>query len=148
MVPSLPLAFPAMTRTTVDTKSGPLADAEEDGVVVFKGVPYAQPPIGPLRFRPPQPVQPWTEVRPATEWGKWAPQPRPARGAGIGGEETGQDEDCLTLNVWTPVADDGRRPVMVWIHGGGFTTGSGSGELYRGDHLAAADDVVVVGINY
>src|SRR3954471_190219 len=138
-----------MADLIVDTTAGRLQGVEEDGLAVFKGIPFAAPPVGPLRWRPPQPVQRWDGVRPATEYGPWAPQPPPGQGGGIGGEDAGQDEDCLTLNVWTPAAgDDGKRPVMVWIHGGGFTTGSGAGVLYRGGHLAARGDVVVVSINY
>src|SRR3954452_17800325 len=138
-----------MTAPIAETTAGRVAGLEEEGVCVFKGVPFAAPPVGELRFRPPQRVAPWDGVRPATEWTKWAPQPPPARGAGIGGEDVGFDEDCLTLNVWTPSADaSAQRPVMVWIHGGGFTTGSGGGVLYRGDRLSLNGDVVVVTINY
>src|SRR5947207_13720010 len=138
-----------MSAPIAETAAGRVAGVEEDGVLVFKGLPFAAPAVGELRFRPPQPVAPWDGVRPAGEWTKWAPQPAPARGAGIGGEEIGTDEDCLTLNVWTRSMDGSTpRPVMVWIHGGGFTTGSGAGVLYRGDRLARNGDVVVVSINY
>src|SRR4051812_39079835 len=96
MVDSLLITCRIMqTSPIVETTSGRVAGVNEDGLAVFKGVPYAAPPVGPLRFRPPQPATPWTGVREATEWGKWAPQPPAARGAGIGGEEIGQDEDCL-----------------------------------------------------
>src|SRR5580765_2512383 len=138
-----------MSAPIAETAAGRLAGAEENGVVVFKGVPFAAPPIGDLRFRPPQPVDRWDGTRQATEWTKWAPQPPAARAGGIGGEDIGFDEDCLTLNVWTPSLDpSAKRPVMVWIHGGGFTTGSGGGVLYRGDRMSAHGDVVVVTINY
>jgi para-nitrobenzyl esterase len=111
---------------------------------VFKGIPFAAPPVGPLRWKPPQPVQPWGGVRLCTEFGPWCPQPPPL----IGKETGSQSEDCLYLNVWTPAkSPDDRLPVMVWIHGGGWTTGSGSQQVYRGDRLAEAG-VVVVTINY
>src|SRR5437588_1448699 len=134
--------FCVMADLIVQTTTGAVQGASEGGLTVFRGVPFAAPPVGPLRFRPPQPVAPWNGVRPATEYGAWAPQPEPARGGGIGGEDSPKDEDCLTLNVWTPGLDRGAdRPVMVWIHGGGFTTGSGAGLLYRGGHLAKRGDV-------
>jgi len=133
---------------TVATRGGMVAGVDEDGLAVFKGVPFARPPVGPLRFRPPQPAEPWSGVRPADAYGRWAPQRLAPEGSGIGGEELGQDEDCLTLNVWTPAAGPGRRPVMVWVHGGAFLTGAGSGLLYRGQQLAARGDVVVVTVNY
>src|SRR5436305_9374762 len=136
------------TSPIVETTAGRVAGTIEDGVAVFKGIPYAAPPVGPLRFRPPQPATPWSGVRQALAVGSWAPQPPPARGQALGGEEAGQDEDCLTLNVWTPTADGGRRPVMVWVHGGGFTGGSGGGTLYDGSALARRGDVVVVTINF
>jgi para-nitrobenzyl esterase len=136
------------TSPIVETTAGRVAGTIEDSLAVFKGIPYAAPPVGPLRFRPPQPATPWTGVRQADTWGKWAPQPPSPDAAGLGGEEIGQDEDCLTLNVWTPAVDGGKRPVMVWIHGGAFVTGAGSGLLYRGEQLAARGDVVIVTINY
>ena len=92
------------TSPIVESTAGRVAGTTEDGVVVFKGIPYAAPPVGPLRFRPPQPATPWSGVRQADAWGKWAPQPPSPDAGGIGGEEIGQDEDCLTLNVWTPLS--------------------------------------------
>jgi para-nitrobenzyl esterase len=130
------------------TVSGAVRGTEEDGVWVFRGVPYASDPSGPRRWRSPQPTAPWSGVREAAEWGPIAPQPPPVPGMSIPGDPTHASEDCLNLNVWTPALDDGRRPVLVWIHGGGFTSGSGSNLLYRGDRLARAGGLVVVTINY
>jgi para-nitrobenzyl esterase len=133
---------------TVETASGTVHGSQGPGFQAFLGIPYAAPPVGDRRFRPPAPPPQWAGVRDATSPGPWAPQNPTLRAARIGGEDAGQDEDCLTLNVWTPAADGARRPVMVWIHGGGFETGSGAGLLYRGNRLAVRGDVVVVTINY
>ncbi len=126
----------------------------------FSGIPYARPPVGPLRWRPPEPAVPWSGVREAAEFGKIAPQPPPTPGVAIPGDPLDQDEDCLTLNVWAPDpltfattsptqrGKRGGRPVMVWVHGGGFTAGTGASLLYRGGDLARNCDVVVVTINY
>ena len=96
---------------------------------------------------PPQPVKPWDGVRPAKEYGSIAPQ-NPMAAGPIFHVEQSQDEDCLFLNIWTPGPDDARRPVMVWIHGGAFTIGSGSDAMYEGGKLAARGDIVQVTINY
>jgi para-nitrobenzyl esterase len=90
---------------------------------------------------------PWPGVRAAREYGLWAPQNAPASTL-TGDAPSAQGEDCLTLNVWTPGLDGAARPVLVWIHGGGFTGGSGASALYRGARLAERGDVVVVTINY
>ena len=111
----------------------------------FRGIPYAAPPVGALRFRAPRPATPWSGVREAVEFGRSAPQ-NPSFLPGM--ESGAQSEDCLYLNVYTPRADGARRPVLFWIHGGGFTGGSGSQALYDGGPLAARGDVVVVTINY
>ncbi|HVF31489.1 MAG TPA: carboxylesterase family protein, partial [Acidimicrobiales bacterium] len=132
----------------VETKEGALQGVLDDnGVTVFRGIPYAAAPIGELRFRPPRPAEPWTGVRDCDTFGFVAPQPQGQLMAGQGTPEE-QSEDCLHLNVWTPACDEAARPVMVWIHGGAFVTGSGSGAFYRGQKLAARGDVVVVTINY
>jgi len=113
-------------------------------VRVYKGIPFAAPPVGDLRWRPPQPAKPWDGVRACIEFGPWCPQPKPLMGKELGP----LSEDCLTLNVWTPAKSPGDRlPVMVWLHGGGHTTGSGSASFYDGEHLAR-EGVVVVTINY
>jgi para-nitrobenzyl esterase len=133
--------------TIVETAAGQVAGRRDGAVWCFLGIPYAAPPVGERRLRPPQPVTPWTGVRPATSPGPGAPQPPPASPVGSQAPDQ-QDEDCLNLNVWTPAADGGRRPVLVWIHGGAFVSGTGSTPLYRGAALAARGDVVVVTCNY
>ncbi len=109
----------------------------------FRGIPYAEPPVGALRWKPPQPMKPWTGVRDALQFGKSCVQ----KGSPLTGElET--DEDCLTLNVWTSKPDPkAKLPVMVWIHGGGLVNGSSSQSIYDGAKLASKG-VVVVSINY
>jgi para-nitrobenzyl esterase len=136
---------------TVELASGRLSGSAEGSLSVFRGIPYARPPVGPLRFGAPQPPEPWTGVREATVFG-----PAPAQSAidvayvpgfslweGIGATS----EDCLTLNVWTPGLT-GRRPVLVWLPGGAFLKGAGSQDLYDGSTLARRGDVVVVTANY
>jgi para-nitrobenzyl esterase len=131
----------------VDTSLGRLAGIEEGGLSVFRGIPYASPPVGELRLRAPRPAVPWAGVRDAIRFGPAAPQNPPV--SSLTGEvPLAHDEDCLTLNIWTPRADGARRPVLVWIHGGGFTSGSGSEPLYSGAALARRGDAVVVTINY
>jgi para-nitrobenzyl esterase len=135
-------------RAVVATSRGRLQGVEEQGVVVFRGIPFARAPVGPLRFQPPEPAAPWNGIRDARRFGPAAPQNAAEMGPlfrlGIG--ETA--EDCLRLNVWTPAPDGARRPVLVWIHGGAFVLGAGSQLLYDGATLARRGDVVVVTINY
>lgn len=136
--------------TTVETSLGRLRGRERRGVQVFRGIPYAEAPRDALRWRPPQPPRPWSEVRDARRLGPSAPQMPPAiwlvqRTVGA---MNAQSQDCLYLNVWTPACDRGRRPVLVWIHGGAFVLGSGGARLYDGGSLARHGDVVVVTINY
>ncbi|GAB4583844.1 carboxylesterase/lipase family protein [Nocardia sp. IFM 10818] len=133
-----------------ETKSGMLRGRNEDGVTAFLGVPYAAPPTGPNRWRAARPHPGWAGVRDATAYGPSAPQPRPPQPhplIGFHGEPP-FDEDCLTLNIWTPAADDARRPVVVWLHGGGFLTGSGNLDRYATDTFARNGDIVAVSINY
>jgi para-nitrobenzyl esterase len=135
---------------TVKTGKGELQGIEESGLHIFRGIPFAAPPVGELRFRPPQEAAAWSGVRDATRFSPRAMQvPNEALEALLGRPEDQPplDEDCLYLNVWTPGLDDKRRPVMVWIHGGGFTIGSGSEPIYDGSALASRDAVVVT-INY
>jgi len=136
---------------TVELCSGRLTGSSEGPLSVFRGIPYARPPVGPLRFAAPQPPEPWTGAREATAFGPAAAQsaidvtyvPGFSLWEGIGPTS----EDCLTVNVWTPGLT-GRRPVLVWLHGGAFLKGAGSQALYDGATLARRGDVVVVTANY
>ena len=132
--------------TAVITKAGQLRGKELPGGVLFAGIPFAQPPVGELRLRPPQPVEPWTGVREADTY-----PPAPAQGGtALVGEEKmpwANDEDCLYLNLFTP-AVDGARPVIVWIYGGGFEVGTASPPMTDVAALARATDAVVVAANY
>ena len=132
----------------VETRRGSVRGVTEGSLAVFRGLPFARPPVGPLRFGPPEPPEPWSGVRDAARFGPSAPQNGALVGPlmSLGINRTG--EDCLYLNVWTPGADRGRRPVLVWIHGGAFILGSGSQMLYDGATLARRGDVVVITINY
>ncbi len=132
----------------VETTHGRVRGTSDEGLEVFRGIPFAKPPVGELRFRAPEPAEPWGGVREATEFAATAPQGERAIGFLPQGKPEVRDEDCLYLNVFTPAVDDARRPVMFWIHGGGFTGGSGSGAMYDGANLARRGDVVVVTINY
>ena len=132
----------------VATKSGRLRGTRTNGIAVFRGVPYAAPPVGPLRFAPPQPMPAWQNIRDANQDGPIAPQGRSRLAHVMGDFERSQSEDCLTLTLWTPAADSTKRPVLVWIHGGAFSSGAGSLPWYSGEQFAAQDDIVVVSINY
>lgn len=131
-----------------ETTSGTVRGRIGDGVGVFKGIPYAAPPVGELRFRPPAPVAPWSGVLDAFAYGPSCPQAS-ARPQGWS-QEPSLSEDCLYLNVWTfgGAGDGGKRPVMVWLHGGGYSIGSGSWPVYDGAALARRGDVVVVTVNH
>jgi para-nitrobenzyl esterase len=132
----------------IDT--GKLAGAVEGGVASWKGIPFAAPPVGPLRWRAPQAAAPWSGVRAATEYGHDCMQlPFPSDAAPLG---TAPAEDCLYANVWSPTARSGARaggrlPVIVWIYGGGFVNGGSSPPTYAGARLAK-QGVVVVSVNY
>lgn len=131
-----------------ETCTGKVEGLERGGIHVFKGIPFAAPPVGELRWRPPAPCRPWSGVRDATRFSDVCAQPPFALEQIMGANPPPQSEDSLYLNVWTPGLDDARRPVMVWIHGGAFVNGSGSTPWYDGTRFAANGDVVVVTINY
>ncbi|MFQ5513207.1 MAG: carboxylesterase/lipase family protein [Myxococcota bacterium] len=132
----------------VETQHGALEGVEERGVRVFRGIPYAAPPVGTHRLRPPRPAPAWAGVRDATRFGPSAPQDEQRSMAfarmGVGP----QSEDCLYLNVYAPADAGAPRPVLVWLHGGAFLNGSGSQAMYRGHALVRRGDVVVVTLNY
>ncbi len=137
-----------MAAGLVGTGSGQVRGTQRRGAWMFAGVPYAAPPTGWRRWRPPIAPEPWVGIRDCSTFGPIAPQSPGLVEMTLAGEPTAQSEDCLSLNVWTPGLDGGHRPVMVWVHGGSFLSGSGSGILYRGGLLATEHEVVVVTINY
>ncbi len=133
-----------MKPKILSIEGGALAvpDPDAGGVRVYKGIPYAAPPLGPLRWRPPEPVPAWTDVRPTDTFG-----PNSLQGVvwdDIDPFAAGVSEDCLYLNVWTPAApgEGAGLSTMVWIHGGGFVAGSGAEPRYDGAHLAARGIIV------
>ncbi len=134
----------------VTTVAGKVRGETIPNGVAFRGIPFAEPPIGTRRFLPPAPHVPWDGVKDCTVFGPICPQVQHAETGGVLtalGRLEPTDEDCLFLNVWTPAIDYGRRPTMVWIHGGAYVTGSGSSELYDGASFAR-DGVVMVSLNY
>ena len=143
-----------MEKTKViETKYGRIQGYIEKGIKIFKGIPYASPPIGDLRFKPPIPPKGWSEVQETIEFSPICPQPSNEK------EDSGKtskkkqineqnEAKCLTLNIWTPELDNEKRPVMFWIHGGGFEGGSSAEESYSGLALSLRGNVVIVTINY
>ena len=146
-----------LTRTgVVATTNGPVRGYQEDGLQIFKAVRYGAPPVGKLRFKPPQKPAPWTAPADTVRLGAPAIQVGVPAGETTGGrsagdppapDQPGTDEDCLFINVWTPGLT-GKRPVMVWLHGGGFANGSGGAAMYDGAALARRGDVVTVTVNH
>lgn len=139
----LPATASAQTQVKID--AGKIRGSVADGVESWKGVPFAQAPIGDLRWRAPQPVKPWTGVRSTTEYSSDCMQiPFGGDAAPLG---TTPAEDCLYANVWRPVGAKGKLPVMVWIYGGGFVNGGASPPTYSGANLAK-EGIIVVSFNY
>ncbi|MFX1277884.1 MAG: carboxylesterase/lipase family protein [Promethearchaeota archaeon] len=130
----------------VKTTKGKVQGYFNRGVIKFKGIPYATPPIGNLRFKPTVPVKTWEGVFDATKYGPVAPQPPSALENMFSEPLPSSEANCLTLNIWTQGLDNDKRPVMFWIHGGAFVTGSG--RALDGSRLVLRGDVVVVSINY
>lgn len=150
-----PLIVAASSKPVVDTTAGKVRGYSARGILTFKGIPYAGTTAGPDRFMPPAKVRPWTAVRSSMYYGQVCPQG--ARAGWKNDEESfmfewddGQPgEDCLRVNVWTPGADNRKRPVMVWLHGGGFSAGSGQElKAYDGESIARRGDVVLVSLNH
>ncbi len=133
----------ALDRTLVQTTTGAVRGAFGDDHLLFAGIPYAAPPVGPLRWRPPQPPTPWQGERDASKFGARCVQDTtndPDFGRSV-------SEDCLTLNVWAPNSSAAEPlPVMVWIHGGAFV--NGSGDIYEARRIVARGDIIVVTLNY
>ena len=134
----------------VSTTSGRIRGVVQERVNAFYGIPYGASTTGANRFMPPQKPQPWTGVRECVAYGPRSPQGP----SGLIPEDAAEDrrepagEDCLRLNVWTPSLGTGRRPVMVWLHGGGYSQASGSFVIYDGANLSRLRDVVVVTLNH
>ncbi len=141
---------PQDVHVIVETTYGKVRGIENRGIKTFKGVPYGASTAGANRFMPPVDPASWSGVRDALEWGPSCPQRDPSTAKPApSGKSPAESEDCLVLNVWTPGLNDGRkRPVMLWIHGGGFGSGSGSGSSTDGTNLARRGDAVLVAINH
>ncbi|HLK48749.1 MAG TPA: carboxylesterase/lipase family protein [Bryobacteraceae bacterium] len=138
--------------SVVETSAGKIRGAMQDKVHAFKGIPYGASTEGAGRFMPPSKVQPWAGVRDVLESGPASPQTPsnliPESMAQQPNSDGKGTEDCLHLNVWTPGLASGKRPVMVWFHGGGYSAGSANWAMYNGGNLAAKQDVVVVTVNH
>jgi para-nitrobenzyl esterase len=137
---------PMENELVVETSNGKVRGYGRRGIIKFKGIPYASPPVANLRFSPPAPIEPWSGVRDALDYGPTAPQAPSNLEALFGGQRAQSEAECLTLNIWTPGVDSSKRPVMVFIHGGAFVTGSGAS--FDGSRLALKGDVVIASVNY
>lgn len=133
---------------TAVTVLGTLQGVWRDGIACFRGVPYAAPPTGELRFAPAAPATPWTGTRDASAHGPIAPQIPSRLRVAMGDFQRPQGEDCLTLTIATPAPDQAARPVLVWLHGGAWISGAGSLDWYDGSTFARQGDIVFVGVNY
>jgi len=129
-----------------ETTQGQVQGKSKNDVLLFAGIPYAAPPTGERRFKAPEAHESWSGIRDATRFGK--PAPQLATGGMTNSVPVDWDEDCLFLNVQTPAPDDGNRPVLFWIHGGGFRTGQGAIPWYDGTQFVRNGNLVVVSINY
>lgn len=135
-------------QTIAETRQGRVGGLLDNGIARFRAVPYAAPPVGPLRFEPPRPPEPWAGVRDATLPGL-LPAQMPSRLARVLGDyELPSGEDCLHLNIDTPAVDGAKRPVLVWLHGGAFLTGGNAIDWYDGSAFARHHGIVFVGVNY
>ncbi|WP_284646031.1 carboxylesterase/lipase family protein [Paenibacillus silviterrae] len=138
-----------MNETLVETRYGRLQGTVENSVRIWRGIPYAKPPLGDMRFRPPAAAEAWEGIKQATTFGPICPQPGGGAILGMIDIPREQSEDCLYLNIWAPaVPKPGGSPVLVWIHGGAFVTGHGSVPIYDGSQFARSGDVMVVTFNY
>jgi para-nitrobenzyl esterase len=137
-----------MEYAVVETKYGKVRGVKEGSIYVWRGIPYARPPVGSLRFKAPEPPEPWDGVFDATRFGAVPYQPHKSVKAHLADAPYRLGEDCLNLNIWSPAPDGRRRPVMVWIYGGSFTSGTGNSPSYDGSSFAELGDVVFVNINY
>ncbi|HEU0186025.1 MAG TPA: carboxylesterase family protein, partial [Blastocatellia bacterium] len=135
------------TSDAVRVEGGQVSGSVVDGVRSYKGIPFAAPPVGELRWKAPQPPAAWEGVREGADFGPDCPQPPYPQSSIYYSEPREQSEDCLCLNVWTAARPGEKRPVMVWIHGGALTRGSGATRAYDGTALAKKG-VVLVTINY
>ena len=133
---------------TVETRYGKIRGSSDGGVHVFRGIPFARPPVATRRFRPPEPPEPWPGLRDCRSFAPVAPQQFSPLSALYPAPIEEQSEDCLYLNVWTPSTDGTPRPVLVWIHGGRFSEGGAALPDTNGRRLARRGDVVVVSIQY
>lgn len=145
---SVALASPAFAANpTVDAPAGKIAGATDNGVSVYRGIPYAVAPVGSLRWKPPVALPRWTNVRAATAFGPACVQPVYKTPNVYTNPPARMSEDCLTLNIWAPVGAE-KLPVLVWIHGGALVTGYSHEPIYNGVRMAKQGNIVVVSINY